>query len=462
MPAVPLPQNPSLDKLRDEAKRLLRAARDGDPAAGAAIGDTHTLAAAQRAVARLFGFASWPRLKHHVDLVTAYTWRPESETGGDVADEFCRLACLTYTDKDSPARRERAARLLAERPDIVERHVWAAAAAGDAEAVARHLPHGAGRGGPYRWSPLFYLVYSRVGPADVEPIARMLLDAGADPHEGYLWNGLPCPFTLLTGCFGEGEQGPVAQPRHPRSIPLAALLLERGADPNDAQALYNRMFGTDDDHLELLLRHGLGRGDGGPWKARLGDTLQSPAQLIDAQLRWAVEHDQRARVALLAGHAADLTDAAHLAARIGNTALLRLLRDAGAPAPVLDPVDAYFGTAFAGDTPDPGLAEAARRSRPWMLVWAAATGHLHAVRTMLDDGFPPDARGRHDRPGEDPWETALHAAAWAGHRAVVALLLARGAARDVTDARFGATPAGWARHAGHDDIARSLERPEPA
>ena len=29
--------------------------------------------------------------------------------------------------------------------------------------------------------------------------ARTLLQAGADPNAGYLWHGLPTPFTVLTG-----------------------------------------------------------------------------------------------------------------------------------------------------------------------------------------------------------------------------------------------------------------------
>jgi hypothetical protein len=67
---------------------------------------------------------------------------------------------------------------------------------------------------------------------------------------------------VLTGVFGEGELGPVRQPRHPHALALARLLLEAGADPNDGQALYNRMFEPDDDHLELLFEFGLGADPG--------------------------------------------------------------------------------------------------------------------------------------------------------------------------------------------------------
>ena len=79
--------------------------------------------------------------------------------------------------------------------------------------------------------------------------------------------------------------------RHPHSIALARLLLDAGADPNDGQTLYNRMFRADDDHLELLVAYGLGRGDGGEWMARLGpDAPDTPAELLAKQFRWAISH----------------------------------------------------------------------------------------------------------------------------------------------------------------------------
>ena len=51
----PLPDNPDLRHLKDQARDLL--------AAGAAA----SLADAQFRVARSYGFASWPRLKAHVE-----------------------------------------------------------------------------------------------------------------------------------------------------------------------------------------------------------------------------------------------------------------------------------------------------------------------------------------------------------------------------------------------------------
>ncbi|HEY1281934.1 MAG TPA: hypothetical protein VGF22_19785, partial [Acidimicrobiales bacterium] len=65
-----LPARPDLDQLRHQAKDLLRAAKQGDDDALArmrAVSDRLTLAVAQLAVARDYGFASWRRLKTEVD-----------------------------------------------------------------------------------------------------------------------------------------------------------------------------------------------------------------------------------------------------------------------------------------------------------------------------------------------------------------------------------------------------------
>ncbi|HEX4062700.1 MAG TPA: DUF5990 family protein [Streptosporangiaceae bacterium] len=70
-----LPAHPHLDQLRRQARELHRAAAAGDESAlqrlRAAAADTNsgpvTLSAAQLALAREYGFASWPRLKDEVE-----------------------------------------------------------------------------------------------------------------------------------------------------------------------------------------------------------------------------------------------------------------------------------------------------------------------------------------------------------------------------------------------------------
>jgi ankyrin repeat protein len=68
MPALPVRTN--LEQLRHQAKDLLSAAKAGDPDAIArvrAVSDRLQLASAQLALAREYGFASWPRLKREVE-----------------------------------------------------------------------------------------------------------------------------------------------------------------------------------------------------------------------------------------------------------------------------------------------------------------------------------------------------------------------------------------------------------
>jgi hypothetical protein len=59
----------------------------------------------------------------------------------------------------------------------------------------------------------------------------------------------------------------------------------------------------------LLFRYGLGQGDGGPWRARLGHTIDSPYELVHPAW-WAIVHD-RVRVRLLVERGGHLTRSAH-------------------------------------------------------------------------------------------------------------------------------------------------------
>jgi hypothetical protein len=221
------------------------------------------------------------------------------------ADHFCDLAVLHYDDSDAPPRFAAATRMLRSDPRLPGVHVWAAAAAADPVALEAHCtrdPAAASmRGGPMGWEPLLYLCYSRAcgSVADVLACATTLLDAGADPDAGFLWQGLTPPFTALTGVFGEGEQGPRRQPRHVAEPELAELLLRRGAHPVDQQALYNRMFQPDNTHLELLFRHGLADAGPGPWERRLGDRMETRTQMWRRQLEWAAARRFTDRLRLL-------------------------------------------------------------------------------------------------------------------------------------------------------------------
>ncbi|CAN5875833.1 hypothetical protein BH10ACT9_BH10ACT9_51360 [soil metagenome] len=379
--ASSLPNNPSLDRLRTTARALQRSVRAIDPAALESVRRHHprpdvildgaperfALHDAQLTVARGYGFTGWPALVHYLEVAAGFTVDPSAidESACAPADRFCLLASLLYNDFDAPPRWTAARELLDTDPGVVGRHVWAAASAADSEALARHLhdepARATVRGGPLRWAPLMYLCYSRLplerGQDEVLAAATVLLDAGADPNAGYLWCGMSTPFTALTGVFGEGEQGPRRQPRHPFAPALAALLLERGAHPVDQQALYNRMFRPDDSHLELLFAHGLAGAGPGPWERRLGEAMESRTQMWHRQIEWAADHGFEERLALLVRHGVDVAGvelvvpsfpvdpnarddggatALHHAAWAGDLDLIERLLDAGADPTLTD------------------------------------------------------------------------------------------------------------------------------
>jgi hypothetical protein len=484
-----LPDEPSFEQLRNQAKDLRRAVLAGEADALAEVaervGDVSgpfPLHTAQLVVARRYGFPSWTRLKRHIEVIERYSRFPDRMPGDgpvSLADDFLRLVSLYYAD-DEPERWAEGRRLLAEHPEITQDSVYAAAAAADTAALRRILaadPAAARHeGGPSRWPPLLYLTNARhdpqIGEDAVLTSARLLLDAGADPNAGYLWHGLCPPFTALTGVFGEGELGPVRQPRHPHSLALARLLLEAGADPNDGQALYNRMFEAGNDHLELLFEFGLGTGDGGPWRRRLGDAADTPAEMLRDQLVWAIAHGMTERVRLLVSRGADLTTpfeggatATSLAATTGHADLVDYLVAHGAPPLGLDPADAFIAAVLAADRTildqlrgdHPGLADQVRSARPALITWAAACGRPEPVEILVALGFDVNAKGRTDMPSDQPWQTALHHAAGEGNLELAQTLLRLGADPDLRDHRFDSTPLGWARHFGQQPLIDLLE-----
>jgi ankyrin repeat protein len=75
-----------------------------------------------------------------------------------------------------------------------------------------------------------------------------------------------------------------------------------------------------------------------------------------------------------------------------------------------------------------------------MIVAAADAGDTAAVRLMLANGWPADAR---DAAGV----TALHRAAWHGNVEMIRELLAHGARLDAVDDVYHATPIQWGGHA---------------
>ncbi|MFC5000931.1 ankyrin repeat domain-containing protein [Dactylosporangium cerinum] len=442
MPTRRLPDRPDVEHLRNQAKTLQRRVRDQDAQALGWVREFHpnppeTFARSDAllVVARSYGFASWPALRATLDVIERFTRSPHREPAG-----FLALACLTYSN-DDPGRWAGARRMLAERPELAGQSIYTAAAVGDVAAARRFLDEDPGlvnrQGGPHRWEPLLYVAYSRIdstapGHSTLE-VARLLLERGADPDAGFLWDGLTSPFTVLTGAFGGGEGAP---PPHQFRLELAELLLRAGADPNDSQTLYNCGLQPDgDDHLRLLLGHGLGGGDGGVWHRRLGHTHPTPRQLLDDELVKAARHGRGERVRLLLDHGAD-PDGVGTAHPVfgGHTArqVATMYGHAELLGEANDPVLRFLGACMRADE---AAAERLRTpaAPPHHLVAAAADGRTDAVRLMARLGF--EVHGM-----------ALHQAAFHGHLDTVRALIELGADPLRTDPSYHATPRGWAEH----------------
>ena len=460
MPTRNLPDDPNLEHLRKQAKTLLKQVQSGDREAVALADEFHpvqSLADAQLVIARSYGFPSWPRIVRHLELVDRYSRSPHRQTiGGPLdtpeqrADEFLRLATLHY-GQDDPARQQSARDLLDRFPEVAQSNIYTKVVAGELDAVRAELPqHARTEGGPYRWEPLLYLTYSRLDAPHQVEIARLLLGHDADPNAGYLWQGLPSPFTALTGVFGRGEGD---QPPHRDRVELARLLLEAGADPNDSQTMYNCGPGApppyDDVHLELLLEYGLGRGDGGPWHERMTTAHPTPQQLLEDELVFASSTGLLHRVELVLAQGTDPEGrgtehpvfcghrAYELAAVQGHTEIAELLRARGA-AP-LDEVHEVFAAIMRGETPDvsPELAARAVARNPYLPIRAGEIGRTEALEPLRNLGFDLDIMG-----GSGP----IHQAAINGHLDTVKKLIELGADPERRDPSYGGNALGWAEH----------------
>ena len=499
MPKLCLPARPDLEHLKGQARGLQARVRAGDPAALALVRELHPRPGvvdapevfrrtdSQLVVARQYGFASWPELRRCVALAVEFGRSPHkladldavpadeaatASADGDLPDRLLRLGCLLYGN-DDVVRHRQARELLAARPELAGANIWTAAAVGDV-AAARYLldadPASSTRaGGPFGWAPLLYLAYSRVNSDhpghDPLATAQLLLDRGADPNAGYLWEG-NYPFTALTGLFGGGEDKS-HQPAHSRAVEVARVLLEAGADPNDSQTLYNRQFEPDDSHLRLLIEFGLGIDKAGPWHTRLRSTHGTPAQLLEDQLTAAARYDRPgwATLALAAGADPDGRGTTHpvhhgltplaMALRRGNREVADLLLAAGATPPPADPVEEFLSACLAGAATEverlraaqPTVLDEARTRRPGAVLLAAELGRPAAVRLLVDLGFDVNARAR---------ITPLHQAAYDGNVELVQTLLELGADPHATDRSFGSTPLGWAQHARREAVIEIL------
>jgi ankyrin repeat protein len=463
-----LPARPDLGQLRRQAKELAAAARSGDPAALERIralvpaGTPLTLSAAQLAIAREYGFTSWPRL------------RAEAQARSSELAE--RVEEFLFASIRHPVR---AAAMLERDPRIATYDFRTAVMLGDAARVRQVLARDpalatrpdAGSG----WAPLNAVCSSRwhrLDPAragGLTEVARALLDAGADPEAmagppdrpDRRWTAL-C--SAVTGA---------ANPA------ITRLLLERGARPDD-QMLYLAGFNDSDECLRLLLPYAPGIAHTTALAAPIStndidrlrlllDAGADPNHRLDGglfgesyenlppipPLYAATEFGASpALIGLLLERGAD-PDApgwhgrtpGQIATRRGRADLAALLARHGARDSASG-IDRFLGACLRADraqaeqmiAADPGLSARLTGDDHQALIHAADHADAEAVQLMLDLGFPPGTRASAENHGA----TALHTAAAAGGPETVRLLVRRGADIEARDTTWDSTPLEWA------------------
>lgn len=453
MPSILRPKT-TLESLRKQAKSWLKSLRAGDAAALERLRDAWPQAPSapglrdlQHALARDYGLSGWAALRE------AIANRDLAARGrDDLAAEVLRAA---WDNGDRAA----AARIALRHPELAQHDIHTAVAFGDLAEVGRRIaanPTAASaKGGPLDWEPLQYLAYSRLPlPAVADnalALAALLLDHSADPNADHN-DGWDNPFKVLTGVIGLGEG---ARPPHPRARDLAELLIARGADPFDTQALYNDSIAADDIYwLDTLYRHSEARGEAARWTSLTEKSLGGGKRnTVDYLLGNAVDRNHLRRAEWLLRHGAEANGRNayshhphHQVAQFkGYAAMADLLERHGAtPLPI--PPAAAFHIACLGLEADKARALVASDRGylrdPGPLLLGASQNRPDILQLALDLGVPVDLAAPNGL-------RALHHAAQANAIDAARLLIAAGADIDKRGGDYQATPLGYANFHGH-------------
>ncbi|WP_341366651.1 ankyrin repeat domain-containing protein [Yoonia sp. BS5-3] len=233
-----------LDTLRKQAKILHKSYESGTPDAIARVALVNPRAGDfKRAdflhvIARENNFPSWPQMKTAIET-----------QGMDRAAKQQRLKIALYHGQVQVVQR-----LIWETPDLADDAFGLQVALFDWPAVRDVLaydPAAATRTyGPRR--PILHLAFSKMlkiwpeKQADMIAIAEALVAHGADVNDGYPAEpGSTHMLSALYGALG-----------HAGNMPLAKWLLDRGANPDDGESLYHATELGHHDGLKMLLAAG--------------------------------------------------------------------------------------------------------------------------------------------------------------------------------------------------------------
>ena len=443
-----LPAHINLERLRKEAKKLLREYRAGSPEAIALFrgvlkegSDKPRLADAQFLIARRQGFDSWAELKRHIGLIGA---------------DFAKRAEAMITAACS-GRLKEARELLNAEPDLATANIFAAVTTGEyayVEKLVAQDPSIATAVGRDGVPPIIYACYSRflMDPERANGVVlsvECLLKHAADPNSYFLEKGdAKAPQTALYGASGVV-----------RNPALTKLLLDHGADPDDGvpepgmgESVYHACESYDLSCLKLLLEakprpytvsyclaHKLDMEDIDGVRLFL-EHGADPNLLFEhgnkgTRLHFAILRRRGAEIIrLLMTNGADwrIPDGDGLssfafAVRIGHQPGIDVIREFGATDDDLTVVDNLLGALSQGSgdsvqtilAANPSIVASLSAKDRSVLPEAAKAENTAAVTLMLEAGFDPEITSHGFLDGM----TALHWAAWNGNLEMMEVLL---------------------------------------
>lgn len=483
----------TLERLRKEAKRRLKAFRSGDE--GAVRWYQHAVPNApadpslrdmQLAVARSLDFPGWAELKRALDTPPP---EPRSELG--IVNRFLDNACPDHHVRGRQDHRRAewtAMRLLGQHPEIARHDINTAVVCGNIEFVRdainrnpqiavvpiegpsayRAMAGGAndlyGSLGPKGWTPLLHLAFTRLPiPASNDnavEIARLLLGAGADPNA--FFHAGDSHYTPMTGVAGEGEE---ERPPHPRRDELTQLFLDHSANPYDIQVVYDLGFRAEYLWwLPMIYAHAVKTGRADDWRdpewamLGMGGYGCGARWFLEHAIRhgridlaaWCLEHGAGPNVPPARDKRMLQTSLYEGAIRAGQLEIAELLvrhgaeRVSVAPSPLQSLTEAALRLdlarvdAILREHPD-------LRSSPEPMFRAAEQNRGDVIHLLIDAGFSPNV-------ADDKNTHALNRAAWSDAVDAAKTLVARGADIDSVEANYGGTPFGNAAHFLHRKV----------